>query len=772
MRLLLLSLTASPCWAGEAWPKVVMLSQVRSDVTELVIQTGTVVYSRQQALSEVLQPGDEIVGGKELRRGGKAIGVLVGKDKDIFFGYDRVVESPFKAEQVMQHTAIALSSPDDPKFAQGQTPSSVHRKTKPFEVARVGPWEFEAPLQHHYFITWRQALEPGKRYRLELPIEALGTIEFTPDPRSQRSEAVHVSQLGFRPGDSPKRAFLSCWTGSGGGLDYPEGLDFELIDHDSKQIVYRGKLALHRSAEQLDHSAQNSHTHADVWEADFSAFQLPGTYHVSIAGVGCSYPFRIAEDVWLKAFAISAKGFYAHRRSVEIGPPYSDYQRPLALHPSMKEILLTKATLMETNNGLNRSDPNNFVRIQAKASEEAAGDWAWGGLMDAGDWDSRIQHLKVTRYLLDLLDHNPQTFDTLELNLPETGNHLPDIMDEALFNLDHYRRMQTPDGGIRGGIESEKHPLFGEGSWQESLKVYAYAPDAWSSFLYAASAAEAARIAQRYDPSLSETYEASALSAMHWAERAYAAESSWPPLVNDARNHAAASLLRLTGDPAWNRLFLQTTALGSDDDELYAWGRRDQIEAAWQYAQCDRSVVDATVQAKCRSALIKDAEHYVEASRSSAFRISRRIGDSHGYGSFVTPEGGALIRAHILSGDIRYLETLLDLTQAGTGANPVNTCYTLGVGERNPRRVLHEDSYVTGQAPPPGITILGPLNPIKWRNLHSTKLVAPYVYPKIEDWPSIEAHWEMNWFSAINEYVVHGPMIETAYAWGYLAAQP
>ena len=114
---------------------------------------------------------------------------------------------------------------------------------------------------------------------------------------------------------------------------------------------------------------------------------------------------------------------------------------------------------------------------------------AWGGYMDAGDWDRRIQHLISSLYLLDLAEQFPSYFRKLSLNIPESGTDVADIVDEAMFNLDCYRRMQTADGGIRGGIESAEHPNMGEASWQESLTIMAYEPGSWSSYYYAGVAA-------------------------------------------------------------------------------------------------------------------------------------------------------------------------------------------------------------------------------------------------------------------------------------------
>ena len=99
--------------------------------------------------------------------------------------------------------------------------------------------------------------------------------------------------------------------------------------------------------------------------------------------------------------------------------------------------------------------------------------------MDAGDWDRRSQHLSVTYGLLELLRDVPRKhFRELRLTLPpdEAGNGIPDLLDEALWNVAFYQRLQTDDGGVRGGIEQTGHPSFGQTSWQESLLAAAFEP--------------------------------------------------------------------------------------------------------------------------------------------------------------------------------------------------------------------------------------------------------------------------------------------------------
>ena len=65
------------------------------------------------------------------------------------------------------------------------------------------------------------------------------------DSAKLRSDAVHVTHLGFRPDDPAKVAFLSTWMGNGGGLKYKQGLVFRVINPRTGRVVFgRGSLGL------------------------------------------------------------------------------------------------------------------------------------------------------------------------------------------------------------------------------------------------------------------------------------------------------------------------------------------------------------------------------------------------------------------------------------------------------------------------------------------------------------------------------------------------
>jgi endoglucanase len=202
----------------------------------------------------------------------------------------------------------------------------------------------------------------------------------------------------------------------------------------------------------------------------------------------------------------------------------------------------------------------------------------------------------------------PDHFARAQLNIPETGNGLPDTVNEALWGLDVYRRMQTADGGIRGGIEQSEHPWAGETSWLESKPVYAYAPDEWCSYLYAGDAARAAIVLKRLKPELAKEYEQSALRAFAFAEgRTQSGQHYAHREVRDRRNNASLELWRLTGDGSYHRIFLETTVFKDAAADVWIWEHHDQRDAAFTYARIDMSGQDAAVKANAKAATVREA---------------------------------------------------------------------------------------------------------------------------------------------------------------------
>ena len=740
---------------------------VAPDIVGIAFRCGRVEYGRQ--VPYVAQPGDRVDPGKDrwVHRDGKCIGALVGADRRLLHTMDRLVGPAFARGwgRVEGYTVSAGS--------RSAAPERLFRKSKPSDLARTGPWEFRAPTEDVVYLKLPWSVRPGERVAVAFRGERPWSHAFVFEPARTRSEAVHVSHIGFRPDDPAKVAFLSCWLGDGGGLRYDPPPAFRLVDARTGRTALSGRCRLAKPASAKDEDAyRNNHNGADVLEMDFSPLRAPGRYRVVVEGIGCSYPFDVRPDVWRRAFTVSARGFYHQRSGIALGPPHTSFRRPRPFHPADGVKVFESTTgLMDTGNGL-ANEGSNFGNLVKGATTRIVPN-AWGGYMDAGDWDRRIQHLDVSRLLLELADEFPETFRTLRLNIPESGNGLPDVVNEALFNLDCYRRMQTPEGGIRGGIESEEHPRHGEASWQESLRIFAYAPCVWSSYVYAGVAARAARVLEPLRPALAAVYRRSALRAMEWAERELPrrAGRNDPHAVRDARNLAAAELFRLTGEPRWIELFAATTSLAKPGADLFVWQDHDQGEAAWVIVRTRRPGVDGALREHCRRAILKEADERVAQGRRTGFRWTCYPWRPFGWGMPSAPDGLSLARAHRLTGDRRYLEALVLACQAGLGANPSNLCYTTGLGHRSPEHPLHIDSRITHQPPPPGLTVGGPRDVQRDKDGWEHKLLAPACYPPPSQWPNIEAYFDVFWYPTMCEFTVHSPMAPNAYVWGYLAAR-
>jgi endoglucanase len=563
-------------------------------------------------------------------------------------------------------------------------------------------------------------------------------------------------------------------------LKYEDRLPYSVIDEATGKAVFEGSTILSKAAtDKTEDAYKKNYNGTDVFEMDFTALTRPGKYRVSVRSVGCSYPFEISDNVWRDAFIVAARGFYHQRSGIAIGEPFTPFKRPRPFHPDDGlKVYASTAPLMDTGNGINQKDSNFGNLVKGRTDQIVTN--AWGGYMDAGDWDRRIQHLKATSLLLELAEIFPDYFGALSLHIPESGNGLPDIVNEALFNLDFFARLQTPEGGIRGGIESSEHPRRGEASFQESLAVMTYAPDIFSSYFYAGVAARAALWLQPRHSELAGRYRASALRAMRWAEGDREREEKTylmakHPAVGDLRNFAAAELFRLTGEPEWNRLFLDTTLFKTADAvPEYHFDSLEQYDSAWVYARTDRPGMDATVKSCCRVALLKAGDERAASGRKTGFHWTKNPYGPVVYGALSSPENAVnIVRAHVLSGDPKYLRAIVLASQTGAGANPVNMCYTTGLGTKSPQHPLQLDHRITLQPPPPGLTVGGPMD----NDMKGLKdpFIGPFAgslfCPPYTQWPALEAFWDVFWDPMQCEYTIHKPMAGHAYVWGYLAGR-
>ena len=729
---------------------------VNSKILALRIETGEIVRGKQVPYEA--QPGDKISARNDVRRNGEEIGRLIedGKTMRLF--------DTFQGEDLDEQWATQAKH----YRVNGVTPRSVFIKSKPGNSARTGPWEFKFPMEHTVFLEMPEPMVEGQRYSLDFQGDELADTDFIFSPQAVRSEAVHVSHLGFHPDDPSKVAFLSTWMGpEGKGVAYQSGQKFWLLNSQG-QKVFEGDIELSKAHNQSEDFLKKNYNGTDVYIADFSEFDQVGKFKVAVEGVGTSFDFKIRENAWEDAFQTVMEGLYVHRSGVAKTPEYSDYTAPRSFHPH-DGVKVYQSTAQFRHTSIGIGDQDTFKVLKEGATDEVL-DFAWGGWKDAGDWDRNSNHLSVARDLLELGEMFPEYFLGVNLTIPESRNNIADVIDEALWGVDFFQRMQREDGGVRGGIESEKHPKDFEASWQESQKIMAYAPDAWTSYMFAGVAARAAHLLKDIDPKRAKGYIDSAVKAMEWAEQEQAVRPDRDWRVLSERNLAAAELYRTTGSEKWHDIFLADTAFKQSVKSGFKHKVFEHRDAAFVYARTARPDVNKTVQTHARAAVLADGDQQLDAINNAGFRWSKNPYVLLGWGA---NDGFAdrvdITRAHFISGDEKYLKGAIDAAQFQGGANPDNVSYTTGIGPRNPDNVLFEDGISTGIEPPKGIPIYGPVDLHKFDHW-ALDLFRREMSPQPEAWPTTEGFFDVARYVAGAEYTITETIAPTAYAWGYLAA--
>lgn len=339
---------------------------------------------------------------------------------------------------------------------------------------------------------------------------------------------------------------------------------------------------------------------------------------------------------------------------------------------------------------------------------------AHGGHHDAGDYNPR-SHLDVAQTLMDAYEIAPQKFYDGQLNIPEKGNGIPDIVDEAAWALRLWHDLQDEDGGVHNGTESAGDPNFIETVELDPKGDYAYAKDAAGSFWFAGAAAQAARIWKE----LGRDEQAAAF--LQRARRAYAWAEEHPPQVRNAaqyavqwlnpKSYAAAQLLHTTGESRFNRDFLEVCVWSRKSDaEIEVYNRYDQSLAAWGYINCPPAATDPAVRKAVEKAIIARADLFIHYCEKMSYGFIRHPWAPINWGTGAYENNlPPLIWAFKLTGNAKYRAWIIRTCDNTLGANPLNRSYIVGLGTRTVRAPLHNSRYCHRGEVVDGQQVEGPL---------------------------------------------------------------
>ncbi len=727
---------------------------------------------------------------------------------------ERVVASPLDATAATRPGSYRLTSSDDPAYARPLSPQSVGRKSKGTDFAWfVDRWENGRAVntrpdhakEHWLYLHLPGPMVRGKTYTVDTGGLASNgrkwTIRF--DEANVRSEAVHVNLLGYVPEAPQKFAYVYHWMGDRGSLDLRPyaGRRFQLIDQATGRPAFTGKLVVRAAASQQetfhksDSPPDGNFLKAEVYECEFSSFTRPGEYRVAVDGIGASFPFRLGADVYREAFRTVARGLYHNRSGIALEAPFTAFTRPAPHNPKLTPGFTGKliyTTLRYTEWGSEGGAAKDLL-AHAKGPIESAG---W--YQDAGDWDSYETHLRVAQELLLAYEIAPRNFRDGELNIPESKNGVPDLLDEAAWlpRFGHRLRHELLRKGYgTGGIglriagdafgDDEKTlpdgKKVGQGSWEDVNRTWAASgEDPWSTYRYAGAAAQLAyclNLAKVADPEGID-WAAEATEAYDWARKnTRPGDASRQPPLKVPRAYAAAALFRLTGEKAYETQFLGDTADITPTSAL--WDEGQYGPELYALARGKGKPIAADLE-RMRAAVLFTADSIaVDVAGKRALRWGGNWYMPMLVGQQTTPLVLQLAVAHGLSKRSdparakRYLAVLGTTCDYFLGCNALNMTWVTGLGPRHPVQVFHMDAWYNGKGRPhPGIIPYGP-----WRKQSDLgqgpwDVAWPHktVYPPIDAWPGNE-RWFDNRCSPLNsEFTIHQNTAPTAALFGILCA--
>ena len=660
-----------------------------------------------------------------------------------------------------------VRSDNDAAFARGVTTTAVHRVTRPNGSTGGGSSTPRFAVIDDYFLVMPEALSGGSTYVIDSHSPLLAPITFAFDAGRTPSSSIHVNQVGFDPTDPVKLAHLSGWMGSGGGITFPEGLGFTVTTLDGRRVL-SGR-ATRRVAPAGGELGKGDLTGSAVWQLDLSALDQVGSYRICVDGIGCSGTVRVAAGIWRSVAVGVARAMYQQRSGTDLRAPYTAAERPVARGPGTV-VRASRYTLLEATAA---SDDAAAAALRIGATDHVLRG-AWGGHFDAGDWDRRIQHLFYVRSAIDLLTTYPAVYAKMNLSIPESGNAIPDVLDEALWSLDLFSRLQQPDGGVSGGINAGSPSQPGSTSWTDSAPLYAYAPDPWSTYIYAGTAAEMAVALAPYDSERADELKARALRAMDWADHARH-PASFDQQVNEERAGAAAALYRLTGDTNWQTAFAAASGLRTRTIGDLGCSGGGVCDGAWIYAHATWPSVDATLRRNVLASFRSTADDLVRAANTTLFGWTvdhPEVPLIWGLGVGGTPHTVGLLRAYDLLGGADYLRAAYGSSSVSLGDNPSNTVFVTGFGQHPVRDPLVVDAVVGAMPVWPGIPVYGnhTLAPSqRWVDTYFAK--PAHTAPAAFDAPYLWSHLDIHDVAPMSEFTVHQSHGPSLFAYGSLAAE-
>ncbi|MGA0559923.1 glycoside hydrolase family 9 protein [Larkinella sp. VNQ87] len=368
------------------------------------------------------------------------------------------------------------------------------------------------------------------------------TAPLIPVKAQSISKQITVDQFGWRSNAKKIAVFADPISGQNGSISYTPGAQFQVRRKSDNGLVFTGNVVAWNSG----------NTHGDsgdkTWHGDFSSLTTPGTYYIVDPSRNLrSYEFDIKNDLYTPVLKASVKTFYFQRSGTDISTTHGgNWNHPMAHAQDANALLYTTS-------------------VQAGTARNVTGGW-----YDAGDYNKYVPFLSGTVWdLLLAYELRPAVFPD-NTNIPESGNGVPDVLDELKWELDWLLKMQQGNGGVNNRVAVTSYDNGTDNPATDTQPRYYTNVTTWATATFAALTAHAARTYQTLNPTYANTLrtvsekawtylEANAAmspaSGTDGATMAAADAGSNANADKRLRIYAAAELFRTTGNTKYRTYF-------------------------------------------------------------------------------------------------------------------------------------------------------------------------------------------------------------------------
>ena len=471
-------------------------------------------------------------------------------------------------------------------------------------------------------------------------------------PALAADQAIRLNTIGFPP-DAMKRATIAAPCG-----------EFHVVRVGDGAVVFTGQAGAPIKTAPTD-------TDETVQVADFSGLAAPGRYQLAVPGVGLSAPFTIAADIWNTPFYLVTRAMYLWRCGT-------------AVRAEWNGITYEHGPCHLEDGWLDYADGGHVQRPGT------------GGWHDAGDYNKYVVNAGFSvGLMLHALEQFPERVAKVKLDLPESGNGVPDLLNEIRWELEWLLTMQLEDGRVYHKLSAVNFKYWGPPDQDTSPRYFS----PWSSTAtadFVAAFAAASRSFRPYDGDFADKCLAAArrswaclaahprnvpadLRAFHTG--AYQAED------DSHRLWAAAELWETTGEPSCLREFERRAATTEFTLLGPTWGDAQDLALGTYLLTHHPADRDPALVARLQDSLFAQAGHIVATAGSNAY--GRPLGVERpvwfwGCNGSVAAQTYLLHVADRLQPDLRYRATALDALAYLFGRNFNGRSYVTGLGANPP----------------------------------------------------------------------------------------